>query len=104
MLHSESKDSAETSNRGANVSPSISLPKGGGAIRGIDETFQVNPATGTASLSVPIYTTPSRADFYRKLSLSYYSAAGNGPFGLCWNLSVPSITRKTDQGLPQYRD
>jgi hypothetical protein len=29
--------------------PAVSLPKGGGAIRGIDEKFQVNPATGTVS-------------------------------------------------------
>ena len=29
---------------------------------------------------------------------------GNGPFGIGWSLSHPSITRKTDKGLPQYRD
>ena len=27
--------------------PSLSLPKGGGAIRGIGEKFSINPATGT---------------------------------------------------------
>jgi hypothetical protein len=32
------------------------------------------------------------------------TGAGNGPFGLGWNLSLPSITGKTDKGLPQYRD
>ncbi len=84
--------------------PQISLPKGGGAIRGIGEKFQVNPVTGTGSLSVPIYTTPGRSDFYPKLSLSYDSGSGNGPFGLGWNLPVPSITRKTDKGLPRYQD
>ena len=84
--------------------PAISLPKGGGAIRGIDEKFQVNPATGTGSISVPIFTSASRSDFYPKLSLSYDSGAGNGPFGIGWNLSVPSITRKTDKGLPKYQD
>ena len=31
-------------------------------------------------------------------------AAGNGPFGFGWNLSLPSITRKTDKGLPKYQD
>lgn len=84
--------------------PAISLPKGGGAIRGIDEKFSVNPATGTSSLTVPISTTPGRSDFYPKLSLSYDSGAGNGPFGLGWNLSIPSITRKTDKGIPRYQD
>ena len=37
-------------------------------------------------------------------ALSYDSGAGNGPFGLGWNLSLPSITRKTDKGLPKYQD
>jgi RHS repeat-associated protein len=36
--------------------------------------------------------------------LSYDSGSGNGPFGLGWNLSLPSITRRTDRGLPQYQD
>jgi hypothetical protein len=82
----------------------ITLPKGGGAIRGIDEKFSVNAATGTASLAVPIFTTPGRSGFHPQLSLSYDSADGNGPFGLGWSLSVPAIARKTDKGVPQYRD
>lgn len=39
----------------ANSPPSISLPKRGGAIRGIGEKFAANPVTGTGSLSVPIF-------------------------------------------------
>lgn len=35
-----------------------SLPKGGGAIRGMGEKFDVNPSKGTASLTVPILTKP----------------------------------------------
>jgi RHS repeat-associated protein len=85
-------------------SPSISLPKGGGAIRGIGEKFAANPVTGTGSLSVPIFTTPGRSGFGPQLSLSYDSGSGNGPFGLGWSLSLPSITRKTDKGLPMYQD
>lgn len=84
--------------------PSISLPQGGGAIKGIDEKFQVNPATGTASLSVPIVTTPGRQDFSPELALQYDSGASNGPFGFGWNLSVPAITRTTDKGIPKYYD
>src|SRR5437868_5379739 len=38
------------------------------------------------------------------LSLLYDSGSGNGPLGLGWGLSIPSITRKTDKGLPQYDD
>src|SRR6266436_6087362 len=84
--------------------PSIALPKGGGAIRGIGEKFTANPVTGTAGMSVPIATSPGRSGFGPQLSLSYDSGAGNGPFGFGWSLSLPSITRKTDKGLPQYLD
>jgi hypothetical protein len=47
---------------------------------------------------------PAARGFGPQLSLSYDSGAGNGPFGFGWSLSVPSITRKTDKGLPRYRD
>lgn len=88
----------------AGQAPSISLPKGGGAIRGIGEKFAANPATGTGSMTVPIATSPGRAGFGPQLSLSYDSGSGNGPFGFGWRLALPSITRKTDKGLPQYSD
>src|SRR3990172_2766848 len=84
--------------------PAISLPKGGGAIRGIGEKFAANPVTGTGSMAVPIATSPGRSAFGPQLSLSYDSGAGNGPFGFGWNLSLPSITRKPDKGLPRYHN
>jgi hypothetical protein len=84
--------------------PSLSLPKGGGAIKGIGEKFAANPVTGTGSMTIPIATSPGRAGFGPQLSLSYDSGAGNGPFGLGWSLSLPAITRKTDKGLPKYQD
>jgi RHS repeat-associated protein len=84
--------------------PELSLPKGGGAIRGIGEKFAANPVTGTGSLTVPIYTSPGRSGFGPQFSLSYNSGGGNGPFGFGWTLSPPAITRKTDKGLPQYID
>ena len=68
------------------------------------EKFAANPVTGTGSMSVPIATSPGRSGFGPQLSLSYDSGAGNGPFGFGWSLSLPQITRKTDKGLPQYRD
>lgn len=84
--------------------PSISLPKGGGAIRSIGEKFGANPVNGTGSLTVPITTSPGRSGFGPILSLAYNSGAGNGPFGFGWSLSLPSITRKIDKGLPKYQD
>ncbi len=84
--------------------PSVSLPTGGGAIRDIGEKFSVSAATGTASLTVPVATSPGRAGFGPSLSLAYDSGAGNSEFGLGWKISLPAITRKTDKGLPRYQD
>ena len=86
------------------AAPSLSLPKGGGAIKGIGEKFAANPVTGTGSMTIPLPVSPGRSGFGPQLTLSYDSGAGNGPFGIGWNLSLPSITRKTDKGLPRYRD
>ena len=99
-------ESAQGATTGPTLSspPTISLPTGGGAIRGMGEKFSANPVTGTGSLSVPIYSSPGRSGFGPQLSLSYDSGAGNGPFGFGWNLSLPTITRKTDKGLPKYQD
>lgn len=93
----------DSTSRPANL-PSVSLPKGGGAIRGIDESLTVSQATGTASLVLGVFTSPGRSNFGPKLDLTYDSGAGNGPFGLGWRVATPSITRKTTKGLPLYND
>ncbi len=80
----------------------ISLPKGGGAVKGIGETFQPNLFTGTGNFSIPIATSPGRNGFGPELTLQYSSGNGNSPFGLGWQLSIPRITRKTEKGLPTY--
>src|SRR6266576_5029227 len=68
------------------------------------EKFAANPVTGTGSMTVPIATSPGRSGFGAQLSLSYDSGAGNGPYGFGWSLSLPSITRNTNKGLPKYED
>lgn len=83
--------------------PSISLPKGGGAIKGIDEKFSVNAVNGTSSFSIPLPFSPTRGAS-PALSLSYNSGYGNGVFGLGWSLGISSIKRKTDKELPKYLD
>ena len=103
-MRSESARSGPGQEAFSTSAPAIVLPKGGGAIRGIGEKFAANPVTGTGSMSVPIATSPGRSGFGPQLSLTYDSGAGNGPFGFGWGLSLPSITRKTDKGLPQYLD
>jgi RHS repeat-associated protein len=95
---------AEAAEPQATGAPSISLPKGGGAIRGIGERFSANPATGTASFSVPVTVSQGRGGFGPRLSLSYDSGYGNGPCGFGWRLSREAIARRTDRGLPRYED
>jgi RHS repeat-associated protein len=94
-----------SSSAGAAASPAkIELPKGGGAIRDIGEKFSVGAATGTAVFSLPLPSSGGRAGFEPQLGLSYDSGRGSGPFGTGWHLSLPAVARKTDKGLPQYRD
>jgi RHS repeat-associated protein len=83
--------------------PQIELPKGGGAVRGIGEKFEANPATGTGKLTIPLGLSSGRSGFGPSVSIAYDSGSGNGIFGLGWSISLPSITRKTDKGLPTYR-
>jgi hypothetical protein len=107
MINGQSRDGEQKGSaqeKSQVTAPTISLPKGGGAVRGIGEKFAANPVTGTGSMTVPIATSPGRAGFGPQLSLSYDSGSGNGPFGFGWSLALPSITRKTDKGLPKYQD
>ncbi len=80
----------------------VELPKGGGAIRSMGEKFSANPVTGTASFSIPLPVSSARNGFQPELSLAYNSGGGNSPFGMGWNVGIPSITRKTSKGLPKY--
>lgn len=101
----QTRSNTPADERSGQIQPTVvSLPKGGGAIRGIGEKFSANPVTGTGSMAVPIATSPGRSGFGPQLSLTYDSGAGNGPFGLGWQLSTPAITRKTNQGIPRYVD
>ncbi|WP_419661205.1 insecticidal toxin complex protein, TcdB family [Desulfosarcina variabilis str. Montpellier] len=81
----------------------ITLPKGGGAVKGISEQFKANPVTGTSTLSIPLPVSSARG-FQPELNLGYDSGAGNSPFGLGWTLTAAAISRKTEKGLPRYLD
>src|SRR5258708_40060889 len=85
-----------SSNASSNPLPSISLPKGGGAIRGIGEKLAANPVTGTGSLTVPIATSPCRSGPRPQLSLLYDSEAGSGASGFGWRLAPPSSKEKNN--------
>jgi hypothetical protein len=79
------------------VAQVISLPNGGGAIKGLGEKFGPDPHTGTGNLSVPITVPPGRHGLQPDLTLTYSTGNGNGSFGLGWALSVPGVTRLTSQ-------
>ena len=108
--HSEKKSNSEFLNteKGKTKSnaievPYISLPKGGGALKGIDEKFSVNAVNGTSGFSISLPFSSARGAS-PSLSLTYSSGSGNGIFGLGWNLGISSIKRKTDKSIPQYFD
>ncbi|MDK1377244.1 MULTISPECIES: SpvB/TcaC N-terminal domain-containing protein [unclassified Sinorhizobium] len=82
----------------------MNLPSGGGALKGIGEKFSFNNQTGTGTLSIPLPIIQARGDIGPRLELTYDSGSGNGSFGAGWHLTLPSISRKTDKGLPKYDD
>ena len=84
--------------------PAVALPKGGGAIRGIGEKFNINALTGTSSFSIPISMTPGRGGFTPQLSLEYNSGNGNSAWGYGWNIGLATVSRKTAKGIPKYDD
>ena len=82
--------------------PELTLPKGGGALRGIGEKLAINPATGSASLAIPLPLPAGRGGTAPALSLAYGSGGGLGAFGMGWSLDVPRISRGTERSLPRY--
>jgi RHS repeat-associated protein len=82
----------------------IANPTGGGAVRGLGETFAPDLFTGTGNFTVPIALPPGRNGFQPDLKLVYSTGHGNGMFGLGWNLSAPNVARKTSKGVPVYDD
>lgn len=84
--------------------PAVALPQGGGALRSVEERFEVSAMNGAATFRLPLPVAPARSGFQPELALAYNSGAGNGPFGLGWSVEIPSVGRKTERELPQYDD
>lgn len=83
--------------------PSISLPKGGGAISGLSDSFSPNAFTGTGNYTLTFPVTPARG-LEPELTLNYNSGNGNSEFGLGFSLTVSSISRATNKQIPKYSD
>ncbi len=80
------------------------MPKGGGAIRGVEEKVSVDAFRGSGGLAVPLPIRQIRSGLVPDLTLSYDSGGGNGPFGVGWGIGLPSVSRRTDKGIPLYDD
>jgi RHS repeat-associated protein len=80
----------------------LSLPTGGGAVRGLGQTFQPDLHHGTGNYTIPLEFPAGRAQMAPQLSLSYSSGNPTGVFGFGWRLSIPSVRRRTDKHIPRY--
>jgi RHS repeat-associated protein len=80
----------------------LASPTGGGAVKGIGETFSADPQMGTGNFSIPIALPRGRNDFQPSLTLAYSTGFGRGHLGLGWTLGIPSVARQTRHGLPRY--
>ncbi|SEO98242.1 RHS repeat-associated core domain-containing protein [Luteibacter sp. UNC138MFCol5.1] len=58
--------------------------------------------SGQTSLVIPLPL--SRADGAPDVSLVYRHSSTDGVFGLGWRLSLPSLRRESDRGLPTFTD
>jgi RHS repeat-associated protein len=82
----------------------LSLPRGGGDVRGLGEKFTSDPHTGTGHYRIPIAVPEGRHGLTPAITLSYSTGVGMTPFGLGWSLYPPSLRRKLDKGIPTYDD
>ena len=66
------------------------------------EKFQVEPSTGTATLTIPIEVPQGRKGIQPSISLMYNSSSPNSILGVGWSLELGSIQRSTKRGVPEY--
>lgn len=67
---------------------------------GLASPITVDPLFATANLTIGIEVPPGRKGLTPDLTLRYSSNAGNGPFGVGWNLPLGSVRRNAAQGVP----
>jgi RHS repeat-associated protein len=68
---------------------------------GLGERLEVDPSTGAATLTVPLPLLTDRTGAAPPLTLMH-AGGGNSSVGLGWSLTVPSVQRIGDRGLPRY--
>ncbi|MCU0692272.1 MAG: hypothetical protein MUF54_12805, partial [Polyangiaceae bacterium] len=80
----------------------IKLPQGHAGVKGLGESFEPNPFTGTASYQVGIELPPGPIS--PSVALVYQGGKGRGEAGQSWHLPVLNIYRMTDKGLPEFKE
>ena len=81
--------------------PTLSLPKGGGALTGIRQNIDTVGVTGQGGLTIPLPLSPGRGHD-PALALQYGSQNGQSAFGQGWDLPLPAFTLRTHFGTPRY--
>lgn len=81
----------------------LPLPSGAGSIAGLGDRFSPDLHTGIGKYSVPLPLPRGRAGLEPRLALVYNSGFADGPFGLGWRLTIPSIARSGARGVPRYQ-
>jgi RHS repeat-associated protein len=85
------------------VSPfAVTLPQGGGDVRGLGGSFVVDYNRGTGSYQIDLQIPKGFARFTPGLILSYNTGSPNGIFGMGWSLSVGAISRDGENGFVSY--
>ncbi|MGO4331147.1 toxin TcdB middle/N-terminal domain-containing protein [Cupriavidus sp. 2TAF22] len=82
----------------------VSLPKGGGDVRGLGGNFVADYNRGTGSYVLDLRLPAGPAGIRPALALAYNSGGANGAFGLGWALGVPSIHRDGERRFVRYDD
>ncbi len=72
----------------------LNLPSGGGTVSGSGTGFSVDLNTGTLVAGLDLHLPAGPNGIMPQVSLSYSSAAGDGPFAMGWSLGTLTISRK----------
>jgi RHS repeat-associated protein len=81
-----------------------SLPKGGGSVGGLGETFTPDLSMGTGTFVVRLDLPNGPNDIGPRLVLRYDTSSGNGPFGMGFSIPLPRVLRSTAKGYPRFDD
>lgn len=96
------KNASASSTKNISISE-LNLPKGGGAITGLSAELTSQEHTGVANYAIPIYTSSSR-ELSPELSLHYQSTAGNGAFGVGFDVGISAVSVSSKKAIPTYTD